>query len=314
MMKILLYNKKVKALLSVAVFAFTVIFLLNEVSTTDQHGDEKMYVWKSGYYANRILSWNFSSGTHEYLDPGFNPLTFWAWEQPFGSHFIYAITMGVTSSPYPEVPYSYVDPNYQSTETMIPQKTLLTTRSAASVCAAIGMSLITMRFGLEAILPVVVLVLIPSTRDSFSRAWAEGPLMLGFGLCAITFRSRWFPIALGIATSFKLTSLSLWPLLLVSGSCGKEFQWRRSISIIASLLVFSSMTPISWFYLGPLYIVVLILYRFFSWHQQSLTIPTFNGIFFPPRYAWPFELLGLLLISHYLFKLLTKRWKKDFQS
>lgn len=305
---------KLKVWLSIAIFIVSLFILVNNISDRDQHGDEKIYIWKSGYYGNRIISWNFSPGTNNFSDPGFNPSSFWAWEQPFGSHIIYALTMGITSSPPPALPYSYEDPNYQSPETLIPHKTLLTTRSTAALCAALGMSLLTMRFGWEAIFPLIILLAIPSTRDSFSRAWAEGPLMLGFGLCAISFRSRWFPYALGIATSFKLTALGLWPLLMMADSCGKEFRWRKPISIVTSLLVFSFLNPISWFFLGPLFIIIIIIFRILTWYQQSNAFPTFQGIFFPPRYAWPFELLGLLLITHIIFKFITKQWNKDTQS
>lgn len=45
-------------------------------------------------------------------------------------------------------------------------------------------------------------------RDDLARAWAEVPVLLGFGQCAATYRTRWFAVARGLAAIFKLTALA----------------------------------------------------------------------------------------------------------
>jgi hypothetical protein len=300
-------NTKSNRWLAICTFLISLSILFPNIRILEQHGDEKLYVWKAAYYGTRVINWDLSAGTDAYLDPGFNPFSFWAWEQPFGSHVIYALAMAITSSPSPALPYSYEDSSLQGPETDIPLRTLVVTRFAAILCASIGLALITWHFGWKAAIPVFLLLSIPATRDSFSRAWAEGPLMLGFGLCAISYRTRWFPVALGIATAFKLTALGLWPLMFLTGSCGREFPWRRSLSLLISIIVFSILTPVSWFAYGPVYLIIIIYQRIITWYQQSQAFPTIHGVFFPSRYAWPFELLAFLAFSHFIINLIEKK-------
>lgn len=290
---------KLNRILALIIFTITLLVLFQNIRALDQHGDEKMYIWKAAYYSARLIKTDFSQGTDPYLDPGFNPKSFWAWEQTFGSHWIYAIAMGISNTQPPELPYSYTDSKLQGSETNIPPNTLFAARLAAIICAAAGLAFLTLRFGWTGFISSIVLLSIPFIRDNFSRAWAEGPLMLGFGLCAISYKTRWFPIALGVAAAFKLTALALFPLIAITGSCGKEFHWRRYLSTLVPPFVVALLTPVSWFFGGPFYLIMIILMRIETWLQQSQTTPTIGGIFFPDRYIWPFMLLTLLLITHF---------------
>jgi hypothetical protein len=300
-------DMKSNRFLAVIIFFISVLVLYPNIRTLPQHGDEKLYVWKAGYYIDRLLRLDFSSEGDSYLDPVFNPMSFWALEQPFGSHWIYSLAMGISNTHTPELPYLYGFPALQGSETDIPADTLFATRLAGLLCAAIGLALLTLRFGWGGFVSVLILLTISSTRDSFSRAWAEGPLMLGIGLCSISYKTRWFPVALGVAAAFKLTAIVLWPLIFISGSCGKEFPWRRSLSLLVPPLVVSLLTPVSWFFTGPFYLVFIIRQRILTWLEQSHSSPNIGGVFFPDRYAWPFELLVLLLMSYFLTILIDRQ-------
>ncbi|MBP8997115.1 MAG: hypothetical protein KBG10_02380 [Anaerolineaceae bacterium] len=302
-----------KNILAIFIFIFSLIALVPNISRLEQHGDEKMYVWRAYYYGQRIANLDFSGGTDSYLDPGFSPFSFWSWDQPFGCNIVYALAMAVTSSPPPSLPYSYDDVTLQGPETEIPVGTLYVTRFAAVLCAAFGLALISLQFGWKSFIPIILLLAFPSTRDSFSRAWAEGPLMLGFGLCAIAYRSKWFPVTLGIASAFKFTAFGLWPLMFINNSCGKEFRWRRLLSISVAMITVIFLTPTAWFNGGPVYIMFMIFQRIHTWYSQSKSIPTNNFIFFPERYAWPFELIVFLLISQFITNQLEKFRMKNNQ-
>ena len=297
---------KSNRIFALIVFTFAFLLLFPNIKALDQHGDEKMYIWKAAYYSERLIKTDFSKGTDPYLDPGFDPKSFWAWEQPFGSHWIYAFAMGISNTQPPELPYSYTDFKLQGSETNIPPNTLFSARLAAIICAATGLALLTLRFGWAGFISSIALLAIPFTGENLSRAWAEGPLMLGFGLCAISYKTRWFPITLGVAAAFKLTALALFPLLAITGSCGKEFHWRRYISTLVPPFVVSLLTPVSWFFGGPLYLLIIFSLRIDTWLLQSKTMPTFGGIFFPDRYLWPFVLLALLLIAHFSQPMIKK--------
>lgn len=311
--KIFFIIKESKIILAIFILFFSLAALIPNIGRLDQHGDEKMYVWKAHYYGQRIAHLDFSGGTDNYLDPGFSPFYYWSVDQPFGCNIIYAVAMAVTSSPPPSLPYSYNDVTLQGPETEIPIKTLYATRFAAVLCAALGLALISLQFGWNSFIPIIVLLAFPSTRDSFSRAWAEGPLMLGFGLCATAYRSKWFPVTLGIASAFKFTAFGLWPLMFINNSCGKEFKWRRLLSIFVAIIILIFLTPVAWFNGGPVYIIFMIIHRILTWYSQSQSIPTINGIFFPERYAWPFELIAFLLISQFITNYLEKVHQKSNQ-
>lgn len=291
---------KTKHILALIIFIITLLALFPNIRVLDQHGDEKLYLWKAFYYSDRLIKRDFSQGTDPYLDPGFEPRSFWAWEQPFGSHWVYVLAMGISNTNPPELPYSYTDRALQGPETNIPFNTLFAARLAAIICAAAGLAFLTLRFGWVGFISSVALLTFPFVRINLSRAWAEGPLLLGFGLCAISYKTRWFPIALGVAAAFKLTALALYPLLAITGSCGNEFRFRRILTTLVPPFIMSLLTPVSWFFGGPFYLLLIFSQRFTTWLHQSKTIPTFGGVFFPDRYLWPFMLMALLLIAHYI--------------
>ena len=133
---------KSNRILALIIFTITLLVLIPNIKALDQHGDEKMYVWKAAYYSERLIKLDFSKGTDPYLDPGFNPTSFWAWEQPFGSHWIYALAIGISNSEPPKLPYSYTNPRLQGPETDIPPNTLFAARLAAIICAASGLALV----------------------------------------------------------------------------------------------------------------------------------------------------------------------------
>ncbi len=68
--------KESKNILAIFIFIFSLIALVPNLSRLEQHGDEKMYVWRAYYYGQRIANLDFSGGTDSYLDPGFSPFSF----------------------------------------------------------------------------------------------------------------------------------------------------------------------------------------------------------------------------------------------
>ena len=298
-MKSILQNHKTHALL---VFVFTIFVLFPYVYSQSQHGDEKQYTWKGWYYLNQILHLDFHKG-NSFIDPGFDPVNYWAVAEPYGSHLIYAIIMRIGNLPPPALPYSYIHPTLQGPKTSIPENTLYPIRLIAIVCAATGLAFITYRFGWVGLFSSLAFLAIPSVRSDLSRAWAEGPLMLGFGLCALSYKSRWFPFACGLIVCFKLTGLIMWPLIFITGSSGKPYRFNRLISIFIALIIYSILTPVSWFVGGPGYLFIQIAYRISSFIIQSHNSPA--GIFLPTRYLWPVELLLILLVIYFIFRLLA---------
>ena len=81
--------KKRRLFLAATTFLVSSVFLSLNVNNQTQHGDEKIYVWKSWYFSNKILKFDFLKGDADSDDPGFHPNSFWAKEQPFGTHIIY---------------------------------------------------------------------------------------------------------------------------------------------------------------------------------------------------------------------------------
>jgi|WetSurMetagenome_2_1015567.scaffolds.fasta_scaffold164913_1 hypothetical protein len=282
---------------SALIFLISLIALIPIALTQPQHGDEAMYIWKAAYYTNRISHLEFASqGSDDYTDPGFSPLSFWAMEQPFGSHIIYAIAMKLSNTSAPSVPYKYLDPAFQKPENLIPASTLPVVRIVAVLCVSIGLGLIVYRFGWSALGACLLFIAIPHVRFDLSRAYAEGPLLLGFGLCAVLAGTRFYGSALGLTASFKLTGILLWP---IAGYASRKLSRPKQIrGALACLLTWSITNPLSWFAGGPLYLFVLLFFRIASlfWQSKNLHTDIIAGWFFPSRYWWPFELAFLLLI------------------
>ncbi len=295
------FVNKSHIILSLAVFFITLYILTQRVDILEQHGDEKIFTSKAWYFSNKIIELNFSKENLNWDDPGFHPNTFWAMEQPFGSHLIYATTMHTFSLSPAVQAFSYtLGPDFQGPNTDIPKQTLVVLRTVACAFSAFGLALLTLRFGLTGLFTSLMLLAIPHVRDDLSRVWAEGPLLFGIGLCTVTFRTRWFALAAGASAAFKLSGLIFWIPLIVPKKISLVFLKDKFKDFAIALLVFTLMNPVSWMNGGPLYLFVFILFRVSEWLNQSATIPTIGNYFIPTRYLWPLELLVFLLLANWL--------------
>ena len=144
--------------------------------------------------------------------PGWDLGGYWALTQPMGGRFIYALAMGLTGAAAPTRAWDYRGD--QPADTMVPPESLPVVRLAAVLCAALGLALVALRFSWRGSAAAALLLLIPHARADLTRAWAEGPLLLGLGLCAVAFGTRWFGVACGLPATATLTAVGLWPLLL----------------------------------------------------------------------------------------------------
>ncbi len=243
-----------RVLPALAAFALTTSLLVLPALSLPQHGDEKMHIWKAGYYGSLLARLNTSAEMRdEYTDPGWSPRAFWGFDQPFGSAWLYALVLGATGTNPPSQPYSYSDRALQGPETAIPQATLPAVRLAAVLLAAIGLSLIAYRFGWPALVATVIFLAIPSVRDDLCRGWAEGPLLFGFGLAALSYGTRWFAATCGIAATFKLTALGLWPLAFWHGF-GKG-RYSHILGLAVATATWTALEPPSWFAGGSSYLL-----------------------------------------------------------
>jgi len=290
---------------SVLMALLTFVALLPSGLTLEQHGDEQMRTWKAAYYAQLLLNGDMrSKDPRSYTDPGMAPLSVWAYEQPWGSHMIYAAAIWLTDSTVQPLPYSYEDPTLQGPDTLVPQATLRVLRLTAIACASLGLGLIALRLGWPVLLGGTLFLAIPHVRADLCRAWAEGPLLLGFGLCAIAYGTTWFPVAAGLATGFKLTGLALWPIVWFKGPIPFR-RVRHVANIVVTMIVFSLTTPCSWLAGGPLYIGIMIVYRVLTYAQQSSEFGGRFGLFIPTRYLWPIELASMICLSQAAFRRLN---------
>jgi hypothetical protein len=276
----------------IAAAALMLVVAGHGVFTTSRHPDEDVYVWASGYLMHQIatLDTRFDPEPEDpYSRSHWDPSSDWSQGMGTSTRLIYGL--GLVATPgtrAPELPYSWTLPAFQGPETALAPGTLRLMRLIAVLCGAVGIALVARRFGWAAVLGAAVILGLPGGSTTFSRAWAEGPLLLGFGLCALAYGTRWFAPALGLGVTFKLTALGLWPLILVRR--GRVISlWQGLLAMVG---VFVLLTPPSWVVAGPPYLAVLIDYRFTQWGQQSS-----EGAFLPDRYFWPFELAAVLAAS-----------------
>jgi len=297
-----------KGSLPFVAFALTFIVLVPSAMSLPQHGDERCWVWKAGYYVGKLAKMDFSKyGSDEYSDPGLTPNSYWAVEQPMGSHLLYGVIMKMARTEPPARPYSYDDATMQGPETAVPSSTLRLTRLVAVFCAALGLALITFRLGWRGLLGIGLFLAVPHVRGDLARAWAEGPLMLGFGLCAASWGSRWFAPACGLAAAFKLTALPLWPLAFWHG-LGRS-RLAHFLAVLAAAAVWSVLTPPSLFVGGLPLLIIQLLHRALAYASQSAQLDGPAGLFLPTRYLWPFELLFILAVV----MLLPLLWRRLHQ-
>jgi hypothetical protein len=187
--------------------------------------DENEYGWTSRYYGERLARFDFSPGTDLYADPGWEPLSFWALTQPMGARYLCSAALGLSGQPEQTAPFpSFVPPQRPSPLT---PAALVAMRLTAIACAAAGLGLIGWRLGWLGLAVAAVFLPLP-THANLALGWAEGPLLLGAGLCVAGYGKRWFPVALGIAATFKLTALGLWPLIFLRGAAGR---WSRIVGL-----------------------------------------------------------------------------------
>jgi hypothetical protein len=289
-------------ILALIVFLFTFGRLIPEALTLPQHGDEKIYAYLGGYYLQRLSHLDFSGpDLNSYADPGFAPASFYSLDHPFGSNFYYVVVYAITGIEAPTAPYAY-DNITNGPETAIPERSLPVLRIAAVLAAAVGLALITLRLSLKGAAACLVFLFMPYVAEDMARAWSESLLLLGFGLCVISYGTKWFPVAAAAAGAFKLNGMAAWLLLLLptAGSApqaGKKLR-RVLFNIWTTLLVWSFFTPASWTVAGPLYIAFMWKFRLGVFAYQSTIFPIFFGLFIPTRYLWPIELALLVLVFH----------------
>ncbi len=283
------------------VFVITICVLLPSALSLPQHPDEAQYGWSAAYFGNKVTQFDFSPrGSDPFSDPGWFPYSYWSLTQPMAGRLLYATVLAATGAPTPTMPYSFTDPALQGPEVFLAADTLLILRLTAIVSAALGLALIVWRLGWPAVAASALFLAIPFVRDDLARAWAEGPLLLGFGLCAIAWGSRWLIPAVGLAASFKLTALVLWPLVIALNPIGRS-PLRRVLPLLATSLCWSFSSPASWFALGPLYLLPQLAHRIMTYSSQSADYGADTaGLFLPTRYLWPLLLLALLAIAHQL--------------
>lgn len=298
----LLNERRFRILFPLAAFVIFFTVLVANIDSLEQHNDEKIFTWKAAYFSKKILELNFQKGDSFSEDPGFHPYSFWAMEQPFGSHMIYATAMQVFSLDPPDSPFSYtLGPEFQGPDTDVPKETLHFLRTIVNAFSALGLSLITYKFKLRGFIASAMLLAIPHVRDDLSRVWAEGPLHFGFGLCAVAYRRKWFALACGAVAAIKLTGFILWIPLLLPDKMQARYLKEKFKELALASIVFTVLNPISWVNGGPAYLVVFIFFRINEWLGQNASIPTLGNVFFPSRYLWPIELLVFLLIVNAIF-------------
>ena len=302
--------KRVLPALVVAVV--TVAALLPSVLTLPEHGDESHYAWSAAYYGGRLARFDLSTeGTDEYYDPDWHPFGYWALTQPMGTRLIFAATLGITGQPAPVRPYAFGRLDEAQPDARLTPTARIILRLAASVCAAVGLALIAWRLGWPGAAAGLVLLLIPHVPADLAHAWAEGPLLLGFGLAVAAYGTRWFGVACGLAATTKLTALLLWPLLLLRPASGNG-RWSVLTSTMSAVLVWTLLTPPAWYLGGPFYLAVMLNNRrgeqaILSEQAVAVGGEVMAGMFVPTRYWLPLELAVLIALA-VLGPRLWRRW------
>jgi hypothetical protein len=281
-----------RALLAGAVFAVAVLVLLPIARSVDQHPDEAQYGWSAAYFGSLVAHGDLSlNGSDGFVDPGWNPFSYWSRTTGTGTRFWFAGALAVTGSEAPARPYSFTDRTLQGPDTLLSDSTLLVLRIAAIFAAALGLGLMAWRLGLPAALGIAVFLALPNVREDLGRAWAEGPLLLGLGMIVASYGSRFFAVACAIAATFKLTAIGLWPLVVLRRANGGLRSWK---AVALLLLVWTVISPQSWWILGPPDVLVLVQARAEAFAGQSEAV---GGFFLPSRYLWPLELAACIGLS-----------------
>ena len=281
-----------------AALLITVVALVPSAVSLPQHDDENHYAWTAAYYGGKLAHLDFRPDSSDPgLDPGWDPFSQWALTQPMGARLVYALALGVTHSSPPALPLDLDDPSAHLSEIAVPDSTLLVLRLTSVLCAALGFALFAVKWGWRGAAPLVLLA-IPDTRADLARAWAESPLLLGFGVCAIAYGTRWFAAACGLAATFKLTALGLWPVVFWKGAIGHS-RLAHVLGLAVAVAIWCLLTPPSWYAGGPLDLVLMLMDRQFENGRQAAAMGSPDGVFFPTRYLLPFE-IALVLAAVWL--------------
>src|SRR5579884_3348482 len=139
----------------------------------------------------------------------------------------------------------------------------------------------------------------PALQQAAPREWlADTETMLAPSTRRVLRIAAVVCAALGLAASFKLTALGLWPLLFVPGAAGRG---RRPVvrGAISALAVWTLLDPPSWFAGGPAFLGVMLRVRMLNELAQNESF----GLYAPARYQWPARLLvlvGLALLARWV--------------
>jgi hypothetical protein len=284
---------------TLAVVVVAIGTILPHVWLSPQHPDEDQYAWSAAHYGKKVLAGDFAErGTHVFLDPGWDPSSYWG--RSMGTRAILAAGLATPWAHAPELPYSFGDPALQGENAHLERDSLIALRLLATFCAVLGAALIARRLGWVGALAIVLVLLLPHNAENFARAWAEGPLLLAFGLVATAYGSRWFPLVLGAASTVKFTAVGLWPLVLIRSA----HHWRsRVLALAVTAATWVVLTPPSWYRGGPALLLSLGSTRVTEYRGGQAADGSL--LFLPARYFWPFE-LGLALVA---FALVARRWR-----
>ena len=228
--------------------------------------------------------------------------------------------MAIAGAPPAARPFSYHDPGLQGPDTEIPPRTLQVTRLTAVTLAAFGFALVVLRLGWPGLAVPVILLSTRFVRTDLARAWAEGPLLFGFGLAILTFGTRWFAVVAGAAAAIKLTGLVLWPAALLHPSFSASRIGHLN-GIVVAWLSFTLLNPLAWFGGGPLFLFTLVVHRVETYVAQCALygsdLGPQLGVFLPTRYIWPVEFglaVALVLLSQRssVVRSLWRSWRIAF--
>ena len=291
-------SKHLPALVVVAVALATI---LPHVWTSPHHPDEDQYAWSAAHYGKMVIAGDFAQkGTDVFRDPGWDPSSYWG--RSMGTRAFLALGLATPWAEAPKLPYMYGNPALEGPGARLDRDSLVALRLLAALCAVVGAGLLAWRLGWVGAAAVALVLALPHNAENFARAWAEGPLLLAFGLIAAAYGSPWFPFVLGAASTVKFTAVGLWPLVLIR----KAHHWRsRLLALIATVATWVLLTPPSWYRVGPLLLVSLGSTRVTEYRGGQASDG--GTLFLPSRYFWPLE-LGLLLVA---FALVARRLRGE---
>jgi hypothetical protein len=283
--------------------AVSSIVLLSGITSWPQHPDEAQYIWSAGYYTGLARSANLRpTGSHIDTDPGWSPAAYWALTQPMGARALIGAGMHLTGAAVPAVPFMFENGS-RGPETFASPETLRVARLGCTLAAVAGFMVLALRWRALGLVPLLLLVA-PHARTDLTGAWAEGPLFLGLSLCAAAWRTRFFPYACALAATFKLTALAVWPVACVLHPLGRS-RIARTLGLLRVAAVWSALTPPSWFFGGPIYLILMLSNRATEYSGQAALYGGEMGVFAPSRYFLPLELAVALATMALLPRLLA---------